>query len=348
MRESHLQHLRCPQCQATLDLTESVERKGRIETGQLRCVTCRTGYPILRFVPRFVPEANYADSFGLEWNVHARTQYDQTSGMAVSETRFFVETGWPRDLEREMVIEVGSGSGRFTEQALSTGATVLSLDYSGAVEANHASNGHHENLLLVQGDLFRMPFPRDYADRLFCFGVLQHTPDPEGALRSISSHVRPDGDLVADIYNKNIVKYVLGTKYWVRPLTRRVAPEKLYRLTSRYVDFMWPLAQRVRRIPKIGKPLNWRLLVADYSNLTANDDLLREWAHLDTFDMLSPRYDKPARIRTVRQWCEKIGLAAEVKPGPWGIQIRARRLPTHGAVRALRDGSPRSIPVRQG
>ena len=52
---------------------------------------------------------------------------------------------------------------------------------------------------------------------------------------------------------------------------RRPGPGKrdrkvyVYRLTSRYVDFMWPLAQRVRRIPKIGKPLNWRLLVADYS-----------------------------------------------------------------------------------
>lgn len=325
MRESHLQHLRCPQCQVGLELTVTVETNGRVETGQLRCATCDSAYPIVRFVPRFVAEANYADSFGLEWNLHARTQYDEVSGMGASETRFFGETGWPRSLAGQILIEVGSGAGRFTEQAISTGATVLSLDYSRAVEANHASNGHHENLLLVQGDLFRMPFPREYADKLFCFGVLQHTPDPEGALRSIAAHVRPGGELAADIYIKSFARYVLGTKYWVRPLTRRVEPKTLYGLTSRYVDFMWPVARRVRRIPKIGKTLNWRLLVADYSHLTRNDDVLREWAHLDTFDMLSPRYDKPARLRTVRRWCHEIGLPADVTSGDVGVVIRARR-----------------------
>jgi SAM-dependent methyltransferase len=325
MRESHLQHLRCPQCQRPLELAEAVETNGAIETGQLRCIACHATYPIVRFIPRFVPETNYADSFGLEWNVHARTQYDRVSGTGSSKMRFFEETGWPRNLENEIVVEAGSGSGRFTEHALSTGATVISLDYSGAVEANYASNGHHQSLLLVQGDLFMMPFPRDYADRLFCFGVLQHTPDPAGALRSLASQVRPGGELVADIYLKSVAKYVLSTKYWVRPLTRRVKPERLYHLTTGYVDFMWPLARRVRRIPKIGKALNWRLLVADYSHLTNDDAVLREWAHLDTFDMLSPRYDKPARRRTVRRWCEEIGLAANVKRGYNGLEIHARR-----------------------
>lgn len=325
MRASHLDHLRCPDCQNSLELNAAAERDGRIESGQLHCVTCRAAYPIVRFVPRFVPEANYADSFGLQWNVHSRTQYDKTSGTTASEARFFEETGWPRDLEGEIVIEAGSGSGRFTQHALSTGATVLSLDYSRAVDANYASNGHQENLLLVQGDLFRMPFPHDYADRLFCFGVLQHTPDPETALRSVVVHVRPGGDLVADIYIKSIAKYVLGTKYWVRPLTRRIDPERLYRVTSRYVNFIWPLARRLRRIPKIGKPLNWRLLVPDYSDLTDNDDVLREWAELDAFDMLSPRYDKPASVRTARRWCRELGLGATVKRGYNGVEIHARR-----------------------
>lgn len=126
------------------------------------------------------------------------------------------------------MIEAGS-AGPFTEHALSTGATVLSLDYSRAVEASHASK--------------RTPRDPSCSFRVTCF--------------------------------------------WVRPLTRRVEPERLYRLTSRYVDFTWPLATRVRRIPKIGKTLNRRLLAADYSELTDNDDVLREWSQLDTFDMVS-------------------------------------------------------------
>jgi SAM-dependent methyltransferase len=327
MREGHIEYLRCPACGGVLGLADAVYGAGdRIERGLLRCQDCRAAYPIAGYIPRFVIDEGYAEGFGLEWNVHRRTQYDRVSGAGLSERRFFEETGWPRQLDGEVLIEAGSGSGRFTEHALATGAIVLSLDYSRAVEANYASNGAHENLVLVQGDLFRMPFAPDVADRLFCFGVLQHTPDPQAALRSIVGHVRPGGEIVADIYAKTLTKYVLGTKYWVRPVTRRMAPDRLYGFTSRYVDALWPVARRVRRVPRIGRALNWRLLIGDYSGLIDDDERLRDWARLDTFDMLAPRYDNPARESTARRWCNDLGLVAvDVHPGYNGIEIHARR-----------------------
>ena len=72
-----------------------------------------------------------------------------------------------------------------TEQAALTGATVASLDYSYAVEANFASNGHRGNVLIVQADMFAMPFQPDEFDKVFCFGVLQHTPDPRAAFDAL-------------------------------------------------------------------------------------------------------------------------------------------------------------------
>lgn len=309
-----------------LELRQASVHDGRVEQGSLRCASCQSEYPIVRHVPRFVPDEGYASDFGLEWTLHSRTQYDGETGLALSRKRFFDETGWPERLDGEIVIEAGSGSGRFTEHALATGATVLSLDYSRAVDANYRSNGSSANLLLVQGDLFRMPFPLDYADRLFCFGVLQHTPDPRSALAALVRHLRPGGELVVDIYAKTFARYVLGTKYWVRPVTRRMRPEKLYAITSRYVDFMWPLTRKIRKIPTIGRPLNWRLLIGDYSDVIQDDAVLREWARLDTFDMLAPRYDKPARALTLRRWCNDLGLApADVRPGYNGFEIHARR-----------------------
>lgn len=333
LREEHLQYLRCPQCQGQLRLSEAQRAADRrIERGLLQCSACCVTYPIARFVPRFVQDQGYVEGFGLEWTIHRRTQYDGTSGTALSEGRFFGETGWPRRLGSEVVIEVGSGSGRFTEHALGTGATVLSLDYSGSVDVNYDSNGNHDNLLLVQGDLFHMPFPRDFADRLFCFGVLQHTPDPRAALTSLVVHVRPGGELVADIYAKTFARYVLGTKYWLRPLARRVPPERLYGITSRYVDLIWPIARRTRRLPKVGQLINWRLLIGEGRDVSTqadallDDEVLRDWARLEIFDMLAPRYDKPARARTVRRWCAEVGLvSAEVRPGYNGLEIRARR-----------------------
>ncbi len=96
------------------------------------------------------------------------------TGSDLSERRFFAETKWDRNLAGEVILEVGSGSGRFTTPAASTGAMVVSLDYSYAVEANYAQNGHRENVLIVQGDIYRMPFRKESFDKLFCIGVLQH------------------------------------------------------------------------------------------------------------------------------------------------------------------------------
>jgi SAM-dependent methyltransferase len=325
VQEAHLHYLCCPSCQGELSLAQAHRGGGRIEHGTLRCSCCGSQHPIIGFIPRFVPTENYALSFGLEWNLHDRTQYDQTSGTPTSETRFFEETRWPRRLDGQVVIEAGSGAGRFTEHALNAGAMVLSLDYSNAVDANYRSNGQRDNLLLVQGDLFRMPFRFGAADRLFCFGVLQHTPDPRGALAAICQYVRPDGEIVADIYAKTFARWVLGTKYWVRPLTRRIPPERLYRLTSRYVEAVWPLARRVQRIRKLGRPLSWRLLIPDYSDLLGDEAALKETALLDIFDMLAPNYDKPARLRTIRRWCSELPLqAVRVHAGYNGYEIHAR------------------------
>jgi hypothetical protein len=118
----------------------------------------------------------------------------------------------------------------------------------------------------------------------------------------------------------------------VRPLTRRLPPELLYRLVRRYIDCMWPLASLVRRIPRLGPALNWRLLVADYSKTGLTGERLKEWAYLDTFDMLAPRYDSPQTLAAVRGWFAAAGLTeVEVGYGYNGIVGRGS-LPQPSAV----------------
>ena len=326
MREAHLSYLACPECREGLKIDAVEARRGdSIEAGRLRCPSCNAAYDIVRGIPRFVPVENYASSFGLEWTLHARTQYDSESGIDLSRRRFFEETGWGRDLRGQAILEVGSGSGRFTEQAACTGAFVASMDYSAAVEANYRSNGGRENVLIVQGDLFAMPFSRRAFDKLFCFGVLQHTPDPRRAFACLPPQLKAGGGLVVDIYRRTFVSAYLTPKRFVRSLTRSMDPERLYRFVRRYVDFMWPLCGLIRRIPRVGPSLNWRLLVADYSRLGLRGDTLREWAYLDTFDMLSPRYDRPATLAAVRRWFHEQGLVGvEVAYGHNGIEGRGR------------------------
>jgi len=327
MREDHLRFLVCPSCGLDLRLSDVREKNGtHIAAGTLRCDACPADYDIVRHVPRFVLRENYASGFGLEWTRHARTQYDSTSGTRISEQRFFDETGWARDLAGETILEVGSGSGRFTEQAASTQAMVVSMDYSYAVDANFASNGHRDNVLIVQGDLYRMPFRRQAFDKLFCFGVLQHTPAPETAFHSLPPFLRPGGEIVVDVYKQERgIRRVLATKYWVRPLTRRLKPHVLYGWCERYVRIMWPLTGLIHRLP-YGSYLNWRLLLADYRGMYDLPELMqREWAVLDIFDKLAPAYDFPQSLATVQRWFRDAGLVdTDVRHGHNGIQGRGR------------------------
>ena len=325
MRLEHLDLLACPVCRERLVfLKNDADAQGIVTEGRLGCVSCKQEYPVIAGVPRFVPRENYASGFGLEWTKHARTQYDSYSGIPASEQRFFGQTGWPRKMSGELILEVGSGSGRFTEQAASTGATVVSLDYSYAVDANYASNGLRDNVLIVQADVFAMPFRPHSFDRVFCFGMLQHTPNPSRAFASLPSAVKAGGLLCADIYKVSFWRTIAQTKYWVRPFTRRMNPDVLYARVRRWVDFMWPLANIIRRLPK-GYAINWRLLVADYSFFGLKGEMLKEWSYLDTFDMLAPRYDRPATKETLCQWAGDARLSdIEAYYSPHGVVLRGR------------------------
>ena len=318
----HLPYLSCPECRSLLLLDDTAEI---VEEGMLACSGCPATYPIVRGVPRFVPAEDYTASFGLQWLRHSRTQYDSENVRELSEDRFFRETGWPRNLRGELVIEVGSGSGRFTDVAARTGAMILSVDRSLAVDANYASNGASPRVLIVQADLLRMPFPDRSADRLYCFGVLQHTPDPRASFFALLRYVKPRGAVVADVYAKTVSRYLLGTKYWVRPVTRHLPPALLYRMITVYVTIMWTVAKLLSRLPKIGWALSWRLLVPNYGALlpNASGSTLREWARLEAFDMLAARYDKPQTLAAVRRWAEEAGLLdAEVAYAGNGVEVR--------------------------
>jgi SAM-dependent methyltransferase len=327
MNPKYLSLLRCPRTNAALELRNEIITNGRIQEGMLVETVSGNQYPIVNFIPRFVPLENYASGFGFQWNMHNRTQYDDTSKFNTSAHRFEKETKWGSQLNSEFILEAGSGSGRFTKEALKTGATVISFDYSSAVEANYKSNGHHENVFIVQASIFEIPFEKNF-DKVFCFGVLQHTPDPEGAFLNLPRYLKPGGKLASDVYVKNLTKWVLQPKYWVRPFTKGRNPKMLYSRIVQYVDFMWPVATLIRKIPKIGPSINWKLILPDYSRElpNASDATLKEWTYLDAMDMLSPMFDLPQTLGTFKGWHQKAGLVdIDVHYGFNGIEGRGTK-----------------------
>ena len=327
MFTAHLPHLVCPLCKESLTIESSAVGE-RIEEGSLTCLSCRANYPIVRGIPRFVGDIHYTRAFGYQWLQHATTQYDSFTGMPVSENRIRIETKWPEKLEGEKILEVGSGSGRFTEQLLKKGAFIASFDASVAVEANYASHGNNPSVLIVQPDIFNLPFKDEYFDKLLCIGVLQHTPDPKESIISLIRKVRPGGSCVMDIYRKHKwYRHWLNTRFWARPFVRTMKPERLYALCERYINFMWPLACIITRLP-YGRSINQKLLIPELMTSGKyrkfSSELHKQWAILHLFDWLNPTYDQPQYIETFHRWLEEAGLTnVETNFGYGGIESRS-------------------------
>jgi SAM-dependent methyltransferase len=226
-------------------------------------------------------------------------------------------------MEGNLVLEAGSGAGRFTEVLLHTGARVFSFDLSDAVEANLANNGHWPNLNLFQASIYDIPIAEMMFDKVLCLGVLQHTPDPVRAFHNLSRFLKPGGEIAIDIYARRF-RSMLSWKYLLRPLTTRMPRDVLFRWVDRAVRALLPIAILLRRI---GGRFGARLMpIVEYSYLRFPFELNREWAILDTFDMYAPAHDHPRTLTEVRQWFETAGLEKTiVEYGPNGIVARGRR-----------------------
>ena len=235
MKNSALEQFRCPACRSGgLQLTAAqTADDGEVMEGELSCPGCAEKYAIKGGIPRFVPPSNYADSFGFQWNTHAKTQLDSYSGLPISADRFFGVTKWDRDLSGQKILEAGSGAGRFTEVILGTGADLFTFDFSTAVDANWANNREKGKLNLFQGDIFNIPVEEGSFDKVMCLGVLQHTPDPEAGFRSLTKYVKPGGQLAIDVYRTDWNSW-FQWKYLLRPLTKRMDKHALYRRIERF------------------------------------------------------------------------------------------------------------------
>ncbi len=309
MKREFLDILCCPDCGGTLDLRDAGATGREVERGELVCTACGRRYPIVNGVPRFVPAENYAGSFGLQWNRFRETQLDSHTGQPISRERFFRQTGWaPEDLAGRAALDVGCGAGRFAEVVLACGATVVGVDYSAAVDACWRNLGPHERLHVVQADIYRLPFKPGRFDLVYCFGVLQHTPDVGRAFAALPVQVRANGRLAVDTYPKQ-ARNVLWPKYWLRALTRRMPARQVLALVQRLVDVLWPVSLALGRMPYVGRKLRYLIPIANYEGIyPLSPAQLREWAVLDTFDMLSPAHDHPQSPATLREWFDSAGL----------------------------------------
>lgn len=203
MKRKLLDYLRCPSCAGAFLLSSVLgEEDAEIIEGRLACNSCERTFPITRGIPRFAaPEklepnkAATAENFGWQWQ-----HFSHDDDLYAEQFLGWIAPVRPEFFQSKLVLEGGCGKGRHTRLAAGWGARdVIGVDLSDAVETAFAATRNLENAHIVQGDVYHLPFAREF-DYAFSVGVLHHLPDPQGGFRSLASKVKDGGYLSAWVY----------------------------------------------------------------------------------------------------------------------------------------------------
>jgi hypothetical protein len=191
---------------------------------------------------------------------------------------------------------------------LKYGAKVISLDYSEAIYVN-SNNNNCDNIIFIKGSLFDIKARYINVDLIFCYGVIQHTPNPSNTVRHIIECANKKAIVSIDVYRKFIVPNVWSLpKYFWRPFSTRINPSLLLSIIKKYIPIWLPVDNFIRRIPVFGPRILSIIPIPcwNYIDKGLTKEQREEWAIMDTFDALGAKYDKPYTRRGFDNLLKKI------------------------------------------
>jgi len=355
MKLKFLKYLRSPNHHGQLELLDPEEKNGEIFSGILKCKKSGDEYPIVRYIPRLVSKKNYSSSWGELWKNTASLVRDSSTGdlfyhdcifgkhsedNSVKEGYSMFGFEWPKDLSGQKVLEIGPGTGCCTEHLIKTGAEIVSLDMSDAVDTFPEAWLLQPNLHVVQADMTQGVLTEETFDRIWLFQVLQHTPKPSQTLIDIKPYLKIGGEISFTSYSGKFYPWWLfftkNRRYdWVRKWTKFWMPIKYY--PQKFLSiFRIPLLPKIyNRLTMWVDPRNiyFRVLNGDYKESppgrlyakNGDKDEVFELAVLNTHDAITPEYTNGAHIPVVVKWTEDAGYKDIRSWGEKGVRIKAIR-----------------------
>ena len=304
------------------DLELIIEKNIGDEIVKGKLVSLSNEYEIINSIPRFINKENYSNNFGWQWNKWASVQFEHSNinkPMEGYTTRMFNQiTEWNKEnLNEKIVLDMGCGSGRFTDVVLSNGGYVIAVDNSSAIDA--AKDNLKENLdkaLFVQADVLNLPIKDNVVDLSFSIGVLHHTPDPLKGIKESFRTLKKNGEFALSVYSKNTNYDLTMVHVW----------RKVFRAT-------WPILRQYppliysylfgglnHYLAKLNRFLTYPIKII-FPTISLPD--LR-WSILDTFDSITTSYQSSHTFYGVYNWLKDSGYS-ESRPGTWYLNYISKK-----------------------
>ena len=245
-------------------------------------------------------EDGYTENFGKQWKKYQNVQIDSLNNFTISKD--FLKNIIFNDLyilKDKTILEIGCGSGRFTEHIVKYAKHCVAVDMSSAIYFNVAKK--ENNLTLIKADFTKLISNKKF-DIIICRGMLQHTPRPLQSIIKLYDFVKEDGKVFFDIYPLPKIGYLHPKYFFWRPIIKKlITYEKTEIFLTNNIKLILKIKRLIKKILFNSNFLSDLVIpIWDYNNkIKLNDKQLEEWSILDTMDGLYAYYDYPQRKKNI-------------------------------------------------
>lgn len=314
-----------------------------IEEGLLAC-GCGKTYPVVKSVPRFLPDAfdqhpeftkkyyetinKYDKAVSAAEKEHFNKMFKETQGMFATQWKkwgrserlfgftdeearaWFLRDLTSRDVDADYfkgktVLEVGCGHGRFVQILNGLCDEYVAFDLGSGVDLAHEITADRPRVHIIQANAMMPPLKDEMFDYVWSHGVLHHTPSTKDAFTAISKLPKAGkGRIYIWVYHKGGFVWEYGNRL-IRSVTTRLPLSVMHVIAYSLVPLLY-------LIPAYNKSVN-------LSNMS--------WAEcaLSTHDWLSPKYQWHHSPEEVISWYEELGYKDIEQTSAAGVGITGVR-----------------------
>jgi ubiquinone/menaquinone biosynthesis C-methylase UbiE len=199
-------------------------------------------------------DAGVVTDFGEEWKKFAVHNDESVKELRKEYFDIIDDTIVNKDT---YMIDIGCGSGRWTDYFVDKAKFIEAIDPSDAVFVADGMLGKHNNVRVTKASVDTIPWDDETFDFGMCIGVLHHIPDTKKALLSCVKKIKRGGYFYVYIYYRFDNRGIIFKSVYFLSNTLRLVISKMPKALKRFtcdvlaILVYWPLSRFAGLLRKI-------------------------------------------------------------------------------------------------